>query len=324
MSAQSGTRLRQKNRLEPDGPASGPILLTGASGQLGAALLPGLRRRYGQQVRGLTRRELDLTQGDRLDACLERLQPRLILNTAAWTQVDLAERHPGAVMDINRDVPQQLARWAAAHGAPLIQLSTDYVFDGQARRPYKETDPVRPLSVYGRSKAQAETLILAEAAEAYIVRTSWLLSLQAPGFLNAILARAREGQPLRVVADRYGTPTPVDWLAAALLHLVERVLSAPGAASPGIYHLAGQGEASWWEVATFMLSFLRDHGVSLPFAPDAVQAIAATEYPSEAVRPDYSCLDSALFCQTFDWQPLRWRRGLAQLLSSMLPGPGER
>src|SRR5690606_21333423 len=131
--------------------------------------------------RALSRSDLDLTQSDALTAYLDRLRPRVILNTAAWTNVDLAERHPDAVMAINRDVPQQLARWAAAHGASLIHLSTDYVFDGQARRPYTETDPVGPLSVYGRSKAQAEALIVAEGADAYLIRSSWLLGLQAPG-----------------------------------------------------------------------------------------------------------------------------------------------
>lgn len=294
---------------------SRPVLLTGATGQLGKALLPGLRQRFGSQLMAPTRQELDLVRFDALDAWLRQWRPQLILHTAAWTDVDGAERHAETVMTINRDVPQALAAWAAAYDASLIHLSTDYVFDGQTTRPYVETDPLRALSVYGQSKLEAEQRIQAEKARAYIIRTGWLLGLHA-GFLPAIFKSAQQNKALRVVADSRGTPTPVNALAAGLQHGLEHILTAPHVVQPGVYHLAGQGEASWWDVAVFLLEHWRAQGRSLHLGPEAVEAIRQADYLTTARRPLYSSLDSSLFCQTFDWQTPPWQESLQALLQN--------
>jgi dTDP-4-dehydrorhamnose reductase len=277
-------------------------LVTGASGQLGRELVA----RLGDELAWAGGREaLDVTDERAVAELVARTAPDVVFNASAWNRVDAAESEPERAFAANALAPRALALAARGAGALLVHVSTDYVFDGAATRPYREDDPAKPLSVYGASKLAGERHVLDSGVEALVVRTSGVLgrsgSAQKGGsFVDRVLAQARAGKPLRVVADQVFAPTVAGDLADALLALVR-------ARARGLLHVTNQGSCSWHELATLALAAA---GLALP-----VEKIAAADLALPARRPAYSVLDTSR-CRGLGLPPLRdFRQALAELVA---------
>ena len=260
-----------------------PWLVTGARGQLGSALCERLAA-AGVPVRGLAHAELDVADAAAVRARLEAERPAGVLNAAAFTAVDRCEREPEVAARGNAEAPAALARACLAVGARLVHVSTDYVFDGSGSRPYREDDPTGPRSRYGATKLAGERAVLTASPDFLVVRTSWVFG-RGRNFIAAILdqaAKRRTGEasgPLRVVGDQQGRPTYAVDLAAAIWRLVELGAS-------GLYHVANEGVATWWELARFCLDETGCH--DLP-----IQKISTGELRVDAPRPAWSVLDTS-------------------------------
>lgn len=295
------------------------VLVVGAGGRLGRALA---RADWPDGLSPVlaTRADLDALDPVAVETALERHRPAVVLNAAAWTDVDGAERQPQAARRLNRDLPAVLAAACARRGSRLLHVSTDYVFDGAAGRPYVETDTPRPLGAYGRTKWEGEQAILAAAPDAVIVRTAWLVGPDRPGFLTAILDQADAGADLCVVEDLHGSPTSTDSLAAALVAVAARLASDP-AAPGGIYHFAGQGRASWRDLAQAILEARQAAGG--PAAP-TVQGRPADTGPDRAPRPRASPLASQALTRDYGVAAPPWRQAVAELVGRMVREGGGR
>ncbi|MGJ5206462.1 dTDP-4-dehydrorhamnose reductase [Bradyrhizobium sp. HKCCYLR20261] len=294
------------------------ILLTGASGQVGGALLPLLRRR-GHEVIAPGRADFDLARPASLAAALEGWAPGLIINPAAFTAVDQAEDDPATAFTVNAEAPAALARWAAGRAVPLVHFSTDYVFDGSGETPWREDDACRPLSVYGRSKRDGELAIQAAGAPHLIVRTSWVYAAHGRNFLRTMMRLAAERPELRIVSDQVGAPTSAATLAAVLTAIVEggaADLAAAFAAAGGVVHVANAGVTSWHGFAEAIVTGMRARGMDL--AVQEIRAISTAEFGAKAIRPLNSRLDLTRLRQVFGLTPPDWREALAAELDRAL------
>ena len=274
------------------------FLVTGGGGQLGSALQRVLAAR-GVSCAAPAHAELDVCDDEAVARAFARHAPRVVVNCAALTKVDTCEREPQLAERANALAPAQLARACAAHGAKLVQLSTDYVFAGDASRPYREDDPPAPRSVYGRTKLAGERAALA-SPDALVVRTSWVYG-RGRNFPAAILAQAREGKPLRVVADQRGRPTYASDLAEAIVRLV-------AVNARGIVNFANDGEASWLELARAVLD-------ASGFADRAIEPLTTAQLALPAPRPAYSILDLERV-KSLGVAPRSWQEALAAYLTS--------
>ena len=261
------------------------ILATGTKGQVVEAL----RARgaaQGIELIALGRPELDLERPDTLPALVQRVAPDAVISVAAYTAVDQAETHTEAAHVVNAASPGALAAAAAAIGAPIIHLSTDYVFDGEADRPYAETDPTSPRSVYGATKLAGEQAVMAANPNHVILRTAWVYSATGKNFVKTMLRLAAERSEIAVVADQRGNPTYAGDIADGVYAILRRL--AEGSPGPyGVYHMTGSGEASWAEFARAIFEASATRG-----GPSAqVRDIATADYPTPAPRPRNSRLD---------------------------------
>ena len=281
-----------------------PILVTGASGQLGAELCQALAP-HGAVV-ATTHAELDLADPDAIVATMRRVSPALVVNAAAYTAVDLAEREGARADAVNGVAPGVLADEARRAGALLVHYSTDYVFDGMASDPYDEDAPARPLSAYGRSKLAGERAIAASGAKALVLRTSWVYGRRGKNFLTTMQRLARERHEIRVVDDQTGVPNWSRELARATSRLVAHGI--PWLAERnGLYHLSAHGSTTWYGFARTLLAGVP--GVT-------VVPITTAEYPTPARRPSYGVLGTARFERTFGFALDDWRTSLAACLAS--------
>lgn len=249
------------------------ILLAGSSGQLGTALQA---RLTSHDVVALDHRQLDITRLAAVTAAVEGHRPDLVINAAAYNDVDGAETHQEAAYAGNALGPRNLAVATAARNLPLLHGSTDYVFDGTATRPYHEFDQPAPRSVYGKSKLAGEAAVRALNPRHYIVRTAWLFHTVGRNFAQTMRALADRPE-VRVVSDQYGSPTFVPHLADAIARLIE-------SGAYGTYHLAGKGGTSWFELTCTLYRHL---GVTTPVRP-----VSTAEFPRPAPRPQYSVLST--------------------------------
>jgi dTDP-4-dehydrorhamnose reductase len=284
------------------------ILVSGARGQIGHELLRCLAP-LGHVV-GLDREALDLASADSIRRVMREIAPDVVVNAAAYTAVDKAEEEPAIARRVNGEAPGVLAEEAARNGTILVHYSTDYVFDGQATRPYRETDATAPVSVYGRTKLAGEDAALAAGGAAIVLRTGWVYGLGGRSFLLKMQHLAREHGRLRVVEDQLGTPTWSRFVAQATATVLARLELSAGRLREqrGIYHLACDGIASWCEFARAIV--VRTPGVEgVP-----VEGIATADYPMAATRPAYSVLDSSRATTAFGLYFPPWREVLAQAL----------
>ena len=270
------------------------ILVTGASGLLGAAVVAEACAR-GHEVVGLSRADLDVTQGAVVRKSVALRRPEAVIHCAAYTAVDRAESEPDLARAVNRDGSRNVALAAAEVGAALLHVSTDYVFDGSKRSPYVPSDETGPLSVYGRTKLEGELAVGDALPDALVVRTSWLYGRE-NGFVPAILRRAAQGQGLRVVDDQRGRPTWAPDAAATMVDLLER-------GARGVWHVAGGGECTWVDLAR---EAVRIRGLEVP-----IEAISSRDFGSPARRPAYSVLDLTATEKLLGRRMRDWRDALA-------------
>ena len=297
------------------------ILLLGANGQLGRAFVEhgglGARgelvtaSRDGLRFDGVRIEGADLAQPAQLHTVLERVSPRLIVNAAAYTAVDRAERQEALATCVNGQAVGVLGAWAAAHGARVLHYSTDYVFDGHAKAPYPADAPTAPLGAYGRSKLAGEVALRASGAAHLILRTAWVYAPHGHNFLRTMLRLAAERDELRVVADQVGAPTSVELIVAGSLAALDTWLA--DAAAPSLTeHLVASGYTSWHGFAQAIID--EAHARSLIARKPAVVPIGTTDYPTPARRPAWSVLDNRGFSAKVGFLPADWREGLGRTL----------
>jgi dTDP-4-dehydrorhamnose reductase len=252
------------------------LLVTGAAGMLGREVVAAAQR-LGHEVAAWDLPESDLTDAGATLAAIRRLEPRAVVNCAAYTNVDAAESDEATATLVNGDAAGNVARACAAAGARLVHVSTDYVFDGSKREPWIESDATSPLGAYGRSKLHGEDLVRAELPDHAIVRTAWLFGPHGPNFVSTMLRLAAERDEVQVVTDQVGSPTFAGHLAPALVDMAERT-------DTGIFHGAGSGSCSWYELT---LEAYDAAGVACRVLPTT-----AEQFARPAPRPAYSVLGS--------------------------------
>ena len=280
------------------------ILLTGVTGQVGGELATQLGA-HGDVI-ALGRKALDLASPDAIVAVLRAAAPDIIVNAAAYTAVDLAERERDLAFAVNARAPQVIAEEAKRTGALLVHYSTDYVFDGRATMPYDESAPTGPLNAYGQSKLEGEQAIDASGAAALVLRTSWVYGLRGKNFLLTIRKLAAERDELTIVADQFGVPNWSRALAAATARIVGAGLPALAERS-GLYHLSSSGQTSWYDFARAIVGNA---------ARPRIVPITSAQYPTPARRPAYGVLATSRFESTFGLALPDWRSTLADCVAS--------
>jgi dTDP-4-dehydrorhamnose reductase len=289
------------------------FLLLGGSGQVGHELAA-LAISEAVEIVAPSRGALDLENGEAIARAVAAERWSAVINAAAYTAVDRAEREETLAFAVNAVAPSRLAVETGRRGIPLVHISTDYVFDGQKGAPYVEQDRVGPLNVYGRSKLAGEHGVRAGNPRHLILRTSWAYSPHRSNFVRTILRLAAERDRLAVVADQRGCPTAACDIAKTCLDVAKRCASAPEAAPYGVYHYAGAGDASWFEFATAIV------GMSAGRRAKAAQVvpIRTSEYPTEATRPLDSRLDCTAIVRTFGVRLRPWREALEETIDRLL------
>ena len=296
------------------------ILVTGSNGQLGSDLVPLLVKEgydaAGVDITGFGASALDISDREKTLSAINLLRPEVIINCAAYTAVDRAEKEPDAALAVNRDGPANLADAAGEVNALLIHVSTDFVFDGSRNVPYDESRTADPLGVYGMSKLLGEREVVKRLPGHIIVRTSWLYGTHGHNFVKTILKHAGEREVLRVVYDQVGPPTNSFDLAGAIAVMVKRYAS--GFAPFGIYHYSNEGVASWYDFAVRIIEGAGSLGAKLRCT--RVEPILTEEYPTPAKRPAYSVLDKKKVKETFGVSIPHWQDSLQNMLKELYGG----
>jgi dTDP-4-dehydrorhamnose reductase len=287
------------------------ILVTGGSGQLGTALAR-FAWPSGWEAVTIDRATLDLGDTDAIALMVASHPWAAIINAAAYTAVDAAESDIVACWAVNALAPAALAAAADARDIPMVQISTDYVFDGRSQRPWRTDDPVAPINVYGASKLAGELAVRTAAPRHAIVRTAWVVSATGRNFVRTMLRLAAERDVLRVVADQTGTPTMAADLAAAVATIAMR-LAEDSQAPAGIWHFANSGPTNWHDFAEAIFAGSARRG-----GPSAMlEAITTADFPTAARRPAYSVLDTSGIEKDYGIQPRPWRVALEDVLDEI-------
>ncbi len=275
------------------------VLVTGAAGMLGTELVPLFRREF--DVTAADVAEFDMRDAAATDAFVAEARPAVVINCAAYTDVDGAESDPEAAFDVNAGGAGNVAAAAERVGARVVQVSTDYVFDGRGDTPYAETDEPRPLGVYGRSKLAGERKVAEACSDALIVRTAGLYGHAGPNFIEKMLSLASSGRILRVVDDQVGAPTNVRDLAGAILELI-------AVEATGVVNATNAGSCSWFEFAREILDVAGHQDIP-------VEPVTSEEFPRPAPRPGYSVLSLARLVSLTGKEPRSWQDALAEYLA---------
>jgi dTDP-4-dehydrorhamnose reductase len=286
------------------------LLVFGANGQVGYELcrLGGLD---GMEVIGLAHEDADITRPTEVDRAVGTSHCYAVINVAAFTAVDRAEAESETAYAVNRDGAANVARAAARHGAPVVHLSTDYVFDGSKRAAYVEDDPVAPLGVYGASKEAGEQAVRKAHDRHIILRTSWVFGAQGHNFVKTMLGLGGEHEEIGVVDDQWGCPTAAGDLARAIVGLCRQL----GPNAWGTYHFCGVGRTTWLGFAREIFD-QRARITGTP--PPLLRTLATADHPAAAARPANSELCCGRFAATFGIMPRPWREGLTEVLERLL------
>jgi dTDP-4-dehydrorhamnose reductase len=284
------------------------VLVTGTEGQLARSLAERAGLHPEIELIAVGRPQLALEVPGSAAAAIAEAAPDIVINAAAYTAVDHAEDEPERAFRINAEAAGEVAEAAAQAGAAVIQLSTDYVFDGQGSGPYREDAAVSPLGVYGRSKLAGEEQVRAANPRHAIVRTAWVYSPFGRNFVKSIMAAATVRERLTVVDDQRGSPSSALDLADGLLAMIDA-----GGGLGETYHLVGRGEASWCEFAREIMDQCAANG--LPHVP--VDPIRTEDWPTRAVRPRNSVLDSAKFERAFGFSTPDWRSATREVVARL-------
>lgn len=289
------------------------MLITGAKGQLGSEIVRQAKG-MGYDLYSVDLPEIDISQPEQVDRLIQDYRPYLVLNAAAYTQVDLAESQQKQAWAANSDAALNLALACSSLDIPLVHISTDFVFDGTKSTPYTETDPVAPLSVYGASKAAGEEHIRGNLDHHVIVRTSWLYGVSGNNFVKTILRLASERDTLNVVSDQFGCPTAASDLADALLTISRAIFSSPDI-QWGTYHYCGQGIISWHQFAQTIIDLAAPYR---KLKTTRIHPIPTSGYPTAAVRPSYSAMSCKKIRNNFGIVPRPWKESLKKTLKQIL------
>ena len=279
-------------------------MVTGANGQLGNELQLLAAGFADYRLLFVTKEELNIAHASTLEKYFSEHTIDFCINCAAYTAVDKAEAEPENAFLINATAVATLATVCKKNNTQLIHISTDYVFDGTANQPYKETDKTNPVSVYGKSKLQGEELAMQHAPSTIIIRTAWLYSSFKANFVKTMLRLMKEKESINVVSDQFGCPTYAADLAAAIMQIIT---SNQSNKNPGIYHYSNAGITNWYE---FAVAIKKITGSSC-----LVNPITTAEYPTAAKRPAYSVLDSTKIKETFGIPILIWENSLEKCLA---------
>jgi len=291
------------------------ILLTGKDGQVGFALHKKLMS-LGEVI-ATNRHELDLASPDAIKAFIDKTKPDIIINPAAYTQVDKAESEKLLAYQINAIAPQVLTEKASKLNIPIIHFSTDYIFDGLKDEPYAETDQANPQSVYGKSKWEGEEAVRKHKKH-IILRTSWVLSAHGQNFLKTILKLSQEKSSLNVVSDQQGTPTSSDLLAVVTYHIVKTVLNDPNFKNFGTYHVTSMGHTDWYHYACFIVDESVRLGFKTAMTSKDIKPILSGNYPTLAKRPTNSRLDTSKIKKTFMLELPNWEEEVKKVLKEIV------
>jgi dTDP-4-dehydrorhamnose reductase len=291
------------------------LAVTGLKGQVVSALIA--RAPKDVEITALGRPQLDLGLRHAVLTNLRHARCDAIINAAAYTAVDKAESEPDVAMRINGEGAGHVAEAAAELGVPLLHLSTDYVFDGELDRPYREDDATGPTGAYGRSKLAGEEKIAGRHANHAIFRTAWVYSPFGANFVKTMLRLGETRAEIGVVADQFGNPTNAIDIADALLIVARRMASDSAPDLRGVFHLTGQGEASWADLAEATFAIAETRGRK----PVRVKRISTAEYPTPARRPTNSRLDNAKLKRVYDISLPPWRRSLEGCVQRLLEAP---
>src|SRR5262245_42529656 len=279
------------------------LLVLGAAGQIGRELCS-LRWPAGYHIAGVDRVDVDIANREQVGAAMQRERPDIVINAAAYTAVDRAESEAEAAFTVNAVGPANLAAACRTAGIPLIHISTDYVFDGSKKGPYREDDSVNPLGVYGRSKEAGDRAVREALPEHVILRTAWVYSAHGHNFVRTMLRLAGERPVLRVVADQKGSPTGAADIAAAIATILQRI--AVGNKNWGTYNFTGAGVVTWHGFAEAIFELAAQWNTRWRGAPPRVDAITTAEYPTPARRPANSVLDCTRVGEAFGIVPRPW------------------
>lgn len=290
------------------------VLITGANGQLGWDLQREAKARS-LTAHALNRTDLDITNKDAVLNTVTATKPRVLVNAAAYTAVDQAEAEAESAFKINRDGPTYLAYACAEASIPLIHISTDYVFDGTKDSPYRETDSVAPLGIYGASKLAGEEAVRETLQQHIILRTAWVYGTHGKNFVKTMLRLAETQSMLRVVNDQHGCPTSATDLAGAILDIVPRITSGTMPKDGyGTFHCTGSGRTTWCDFAQQIFEQAAPYIENKPL----VEGITTAEYPTPARRPENSILDCGKLTHTYGITLRPWQDALADMLQLTL------
>jgi dTDP-4-dehydrorhamnose reductase len=281
------------------------LLVFGAGGQVGRALLD----RAGDIAIGLDRRACDICDAGAVSQAIETVGPSVVVNCAAFTSVDKAERERDQALAVNAGGAANVARESAKYGIPVIHLSTDYVYDGRLPDPHVESEPARSLNVYGASKAAGDAAVMDGNAAHLVLRVSWVFGVHGHNFVKTMLKLGRERDELRIVNDQVGGPTEASDIADAVIAMASRCRQT-GFEKWGIYHFAGAPATTWYRFAQAIFERARSP------APRLVP-ILTSDYPTPAARPLNSALDCGKISRTFGLEQPDWRLGLSRVLATL-------
>jgi dTDP-4-dehydrorhamnose reductase len=291
------------------------ILLTGKDGQVGFALHKKLMS-LGEVI-ATNRHELDLVNPDAIKAFIDKTKPDMIINPAAYTQVDKAESEKLLAYQINAIAPKVLAEKASKLNIPIIHFSTDYVFDGLKVEPYAETDQANPRSVYGKSKWEGEEAVRKHKKH-IILRTSWVFSSHGQNFLKTILKLIQEKSSLNVVSDQKGTPTSADILANVTYQIIKTILDNPNFKDFGTYHVTSMGDTDWYHYACFIVDESIRLGFKTTMTSKDIKPMLSGDYPTLAKRPMNSRFDTSKIKKTFMLELPHWEDKVKKVLKEII------
>ena len=291
------------------------ILIVGGRGQLGRELVQAGPKWHFEAL-APAHQQLDITAYKATKKFIQYHQPACVINAAAYTQVDKAEIEETLALAVNKSGCTYLAQICAENEIPLFQVSTDYVFDGQKNTPYRESDPISPIGVYGRSKAAGEAEIRSKCKEHIILRTSWLYGIHGQNFVKTMLKLAGTRENIQVVSDQYGSPTSADDLANAIWAIADK-WRRKSTVDWGTYHYCGLGIVSWYEFAEAIIDIA---GRWREVETSRIEPITTAEYPTRARRPAFSVLDCTLIKKNFGINSKPWHDSLKYTIQRLLAG----
>jgi dTDP-4-dehydrorhamnose reductase len=285
----------------------------GIKGQVGRALESACGQQ-GVPLLGLDLPEFDITDPKAVSRIIRKTDASLVINAAAYTAVDGAESDPATAFAVNRDGPAYMAASCAERRIPLIHMSTDYVFDGEKKGPYVEDDPVSPLGIYGKSKAEGDAAVRSLLNTHVIVRTSWVCGVNGSNFVKTMLRLGQEQTALRVVSDQFGCPTFAEDIAETLLRVASQVVHE-NKKHWGTFHYTGKGRISWFELAR---EIFRIAGTRVRLKVKTLEPISTAQYPTPAKRPANSSLDCTRIGASYGIQQKPWKEGLRKLIEQLI------